>query len=202
VRTTSANIRRTDGVTFLVRVTTVEKKSRWERCWTACPRCPSVRPKWGSPPFRSSLFVLRASFCHDAMTTSIFPALIYPYKAMPLAWEFYTVGSIKHIICYTWGPDLLIRKNWRVRFLSSLQNRHSKFWPHLYDSWGALKKISQWNHIHPFLISRISPRFAKFYAERRKIRICFSKIHSWLCISCCTKGWGGTPTSGKILHSS
>jgi len=35
----------------------------------------------------------------------------------------------------------------------------------------ALKKISKWDHINPFLISKISPSFAKFYAERRKIRI-------------------------------
>ena len=48
----------------------------------------------GSPPFRYSLLVLRASFRHDLMTTSILPALIYSHKAMLLAWNFFSVGSI------------------------------------------------------------------------------------------------------------
>ena len=60
----------------------------------------------------------------------------------------------------------------------------------LYDSWGTLKKsISQGDHVNPFLISRISPNFEKFYAERRKIRIFFKNILVALYLTV-YEGWG------------
>ena len=57
------------------------------------PDCPPVRPKWGPPPFGSLFLVFRMSFCHDVMTTSILPALIYPHKAMLLASKLFPVRS-------------------------------------------------------------------------------------------------------------
>ena len=96
-------------------------------------RCPLLCPEWGSPSFRSFLIMLRASFRHDLMTTSILPALIYSHKAMLLAWEFFSVGSTRKKFWKTYMSYLWARsshqKKLTVRFLS-------KFWPPLYDTWG------------------------------------------------------------------
>jgi len=96
-------------------------------------------------PLRSFLFVLRASFCHDAMTTSIFPALIYLHKAMLLARKFVFSAfhppknsSGKHML-YLWARPSY-KKNCRERVLSLLQNLNSKFWPPVWLMGGGRSK--------------------------------------------------------------
>jgi len=146
------------------------------------PRCPPVRPKWGSPALRSFLFVIRASFCHDMMTTLIFPALVYPHKAMLLAQDFFPSAFpsptpkkiLENIYVIRVSQTFLWKKFGGWVFVCASKSTFEVLTPVWFM--GGAQKISQWDHINSFLISKISQSFEKFYAERRKIRIFFKSI--------------------------
>jgi len=124
---------------------------------------------------------------------------------MLLAWEFFFSGfhppknSEKHIY-YTYGPDIFIKKKLTGAFFVFVSK--STFEVLTPPVWlmGGAQKISRLDLINPFLISRMSPSFEKFYAERRKIRIFFKNI----LVDTVYEGWGHThfrKTSSLFLVS-